>query len=266
MTTIKLIILLDNYLSTVIFALINTKIKFVGVMIIMQKLKIKDLPVNERPYEKLEKYGAEMLSDAELLAIIIRTGTKNETSVSLAQRILSKDEEGKGIAALHDFSLEQLRLVSGIGTVKAIQIKAVMELSKRIASTFSNNGRITIKSSNDVSKLLMEDMRHLKKEIFKAVLLNTKNHLIKQINISVGSLNASIVHPREVFSEAVKVGCSAIIFVHNHPSGDPDPSIEDIETTRKLAEAGEILGIKVLDHIIIGNGIYVSLKEKGIVL
>jgi len=110
----------------------------------------------------------------------------------------------------------------------------------------------------------MEEMRHLKKEVFKVLLLNTKNHLIKQMNVSVGSLNASIVHPREVFSEAVKTGCSAIIFVHNHPSGDPEPSVEDIDTTKKLVNAGEILGIKVLDHIIIGNGIYVSLREKGI--
>ncbi|HHV97919.1 MAG TPA: DNA repair protein RadC [Clostridiaceae bacterium] len=229
-----------------------------------ERLKIKDLPLNERPYEKLEKYGAEMLSDAELLAIIIKTGTKNETSVALAQRILAKDEEGKGIAALHDFSLEQLRAINGIGRVKAIQIKAVMELSKRIASTYSSNRKITIRSANDVSKLLMEEMRHLKKEVFKVLLLNTKNHLIKQANVSVGSLNASIVHPREVFSEAVKSGCSSIIFVHNHPSGDPEPSIEDINTTRKLVNAGEILGIRVLDHIIIGNGIYVSLKERGI--
>jgi len=230
-----------------------------------QRLKMKDLPINERPYEKLEKYGAEMLSDAELLAIVIKTGTRSETSVSLAQRILARDEEGKGIAALHDFSLEQLRSISGIGKVKAIQIKAVMELSKRIASTFGNNGKVIIRSSSDVSKLLMEDMRHLKKEVFKVLLLNIKNHLIKQMNISIGSLNASIVHPREVFSEAVKTGCSSIIFVHNHPSGDPEPSMEDIDTTKKLASAGEILGIKVLDHIIIGNGIYVSLKEKGII-
>ncbi|NMB96156.1 MAG: DNA repair protein RadC [Clostridiaceae bacterium] len=230
-----------------------------------KRLKMKDLPINERPYEKLEKYGAEMLSDAELLAIIIKTGTRNETSVSLAQRILARDEEGKGIAALHDFSLEQLRSISGIGKVKAIQIKAAMELSKRVASAIGNNGKIIIRSSNDVSRLLMEDMRHLKKEVFKVLLLNTKNHLIKQMNVSVGSLNASIVHPREVFSEAVKTGCSSVIFVHNHPSGDPEPSKEDIDTTRKLADAGKILGINVLDHIIIGNGIYVSLKEKGII-
>lgn len=111
----------------------------------------------------------------------------------------------------------------------------------------------------------MEDMRHLKKEVFKTILVNTKNQLIKLVNVSTGSLNASIVHPREVFSEAVKAGASAVIFIHNHPSGDPDPSMEDIETTRKLVDAGNILGIKVLDHIIIGDGIYISLKEKGLI-
>ena len=228
-------------------------------------LKIKDLPLDERPYEKLEKYGPEMLSNAELLAIIIKCGNRSETSVSLAQRILMQDEEGKGPAYLHNISLEQLRTLKGIGKVKAIQIKALMEFSKRIASTLSSNEKVVIRCSSDVSRLLMEEMRYLKKEVFKTILVNTKNQLIKLINVSIGSLNASIVHPREVFSEAVKAGASAVLFVHNHPSGDPDPSMEDIETTRKLVDAGNILGIKVLDHIIIGDGIYTSLKEKGLV-
>jgi DNA repair protein RadC len=230
-----------------------------------KKLKIKDLPLDERPYEKLEKYGPERLSNAELLAIIIKCGNRNETSVSLAQRILMQDEEGKGPAYLHNISLEQLRRIKGIGRVKAIQIKALLEFSKRVASTLSSNGKIIIRCSSDVSRLLMEEMRHLKKEVFNTILVNTKNQLMKLINVSTGSLNASIVHPREVFCEAVKAGASAVIFVHNHPSGDPDPSMEDIETTRKLVDAGNILGIKVLDHIIIGDGIYTSLKEKGLI-
>lgn len=229
------------------------------------KLKIKDLPLDERPYEKLEKYGAEMLSNAELLAIIIKSGSRDETSVSLAQRILLQDTEGKGPAYLHYISLEELRKIKGIGRVKAVQIKALMELSKRIASTYSRIDRVKIRSSVDISRLLMEDMRHLKKEVFKTILLNTKNQVIKQVNVSIGSLNASIVHPREVFIEAVKAGSSAVIFAHNHPSGDPEPSIEDIETTRKLVQAGDLIGIKVLDHIIIGDGIYISLKEKGLI-
>jgi len=229
------------------------------------RLKIKDLPVSERPYEKLEKFGAEILSNAELLAIIIKTGSKNETSVIIAQRILKQDKDDGGLEFLYDASLEQLRGINGIGRVKAIQIKALAELSKRMSSTFIMNGKVTIKSPEDVSRLLMEEMRHLKKEVFKIILLNAKNHIIKHLSISVGSLTASIVHPREVFSEAVKCGCSGILLVHNHPSGDTEPSGEDIETTRRLIDAGSILGIKVLDHIIIGDGKYLSLKEKGLI-
>lgn len=232
---------------------------------ICKRLKMKDLPISERPYEKLEKYGAEILSNAELLAIIIRVGSKNETSVALAQKILKQDEGNRGLAFLHDFSLEQLKCISGVGRVKAVQIKALMELSKRVSSTYGISGRIIIKSPEDISRLLMEEMRHLRKEVFKVVLLNTKNHVVKTSNISIGSLTASIVHPREVFTEAVKAGCSGVIFVHNHPSGDPEPSSEDIETTNRLVGAGNILGIKVLDHVIIGDGRYVSLKEKGLI-
>ncbi len=229
------------------------------------RFKIKDLPTIERPYEKLEEFGAEVLSNAELLAIIIRSGNKNETSVALAQRLLKQDQSNKGLSFLYDLSLEQLRAIKGIGKVKAIQIKAIMELSKRIASSFSIGNRVIVKSPEDVCRLLMEDVRHLGKEVFKVVFLNTKNHVIKTVDISIGSLSASIVHPREVFSEAVKTGCAAVILVHNHPSGDPEPSSDDVETTKRLADAGSILGIKVLDHIIIGDGRFVSLKEKGII-
>lgn len=227
------------------------------------RLKIKDLPVNERPYEKLERFGPEMLSNAELLAIIIRTGNRNETSVSLAQRVLKHDREGSGLSFLHHTTVEQLRKIKGIGRVKAIQLKAVMELSKRIASFYDTN-RIVLNATADVARVFMEEMRHLDREVFKTVMVNTKNQIIKQRNVSVGSLSASIVHPREVFSEALKIGCAAVIFVHNHPSGDPTPSVDDVDTTRRLVNAGDILGIKVLDHVIIGNGVYVSFKEKGL--
>lgn len=165
-----------------------------------KNLKIKELPLGERPYEKLEKYGPEALSNAELLAIIIRTGNRNETSISLAQRVLMQDDEGRGPAYLHGVSLEQLRTIKGIGKVKAIQIKAVMEFSKRVASTFTRDNKVTIESSMDVSKLLMEDLRHLKKEVFKAILLNTKRQVIRQIDISVGSLNASFGFPNITLS------------------------------------------------------------------
>jgi DNA repair protein RadC len=228
------------------------------------RLRMKDIPAGERPYEKLEKYGPESLSNAELLAVVIRTGNQEETSVSLAQRLLSIGGGNGGIAFLHDLSVEELRRMKGIGKVKALQIKAVMELSKRVSASFINNNRVSIKSPVEVSTLLMEEMRHLKKEVFKVILLNTKNHIIKFLNISVGSLNSSIVHPREVFCEAVKSGCSGVLLVHNHPSGDPEPSREDIETTRRLISAGNILGIKVLDHVVIGDGRYISFKEQGL--
>jgi len=229
------------------------------------RLKMKDLPIYERPYERLEEYGPEMLSNAELLAIIIRTGNRDENSVALAQRVLKQDKSGKGLAFLHDISLEELRNIKGIGRVKAIQIKALAEISKRISSTYNSGKRVAIKSPADVSNYLMEEMRHLKKEVFKVILLNAKGRVIRCIDVSTGSLNVSIVHPREVFSEAVRSGCAGLIFVHNHPSGDPEPSPEDIDITQRLVESGKILGIKVLDHIIIGDGKYISLVEKGLI-
>lgn len=240
-------------------------LKIAGLTKMEYRLRMKDIPVNERPYEKLEKYGPETLSNAELLAIVIRTGSMEETSVALAQRLLTYGGNTGGVAFLHDMSVEELRRIKGIGRVKALQIKAVMELSKRVSASFINNNRVTIKSPVEVSTLLMEEMRHLKKEVFKIILLNTKNHIIKYLDVSVGSLNSSIVHPREVFSEAVKSGCSGILLVHNHPSGDPEPSREDIETTQRLVNAGNILGIKVLDHVVIGDGKYMSFKEQGLI-
>jgi DNA repair protein RadC len=229
-----------------------------------KRLKMKDLPESERPYEKMEKMGPEMLSNAELLAIVLRTGNKEETSVMLAQKVLNQDGD-KGFAYLYDLSIFQLRSIKGVGRVKALQIKALLEISKRISSTYRLEGRIIIKSPEDVVKLLMEEMRYLKKEVFKIVMLNTKNHVVRIEDISIGSLTSSIVHPREVFTEPVKTCCSGLIFVHNHPSGDPEPSNEDIETTVRLVDAGNILGIKVLDHVVIGEGRFVSFKGKGLI-
>ena len=242
----------------------NIILRNAGLTKMEYRLRMKDIPADERPYGKLEKYGAETLSNAELLAVIIRTGSRRETSVALAQRLLSLGDNSGGIAFLHNISLEELKKAKGIGRVKALQIKAVMELSKRVSASLASNGQISIKSPAEVSALLMEEMRHLKKEVFKTILLNTKNHIIKVLNVSVGSLNSSIVHPREVFSEAVKSGCSGILLVHNHPSGDPEPSMEDIETTKRLVNAGSILGIKVLDHVIIGDKRYISFREHGL--
>lgn len=229
-----------------------------------QRYTMRQLPASDRPYEKLEKLGAEVLSDAELMAVILRTGSRHETSVDLARRVL-KMGGNESLAYLHTVSLKELMDIEGIGRVKAFQIKALAELSKRIASKSIIENKITVKTPNDVANIMMEEMRHLEKEVFRIILLNTKNNILKTINVSVGSLNASIVHPREVFREVLKNGCSAVVLVHNHPSGDPEPSREDVDTTNRLVSAGSILGIKILDHIIIGDGKFVSLKEKGII-
>ncbi len=228
------------------------------------RLRIKDLPKEERPYEKLELYGPEMLSSAELMAIIIRTGTKTETSVEVAQKILKKYSDDNGMAFMHDITLDELKAIKGIGRVKAIQLKAVFELGKRMA-IYRNTNKITITSPCDVSMLVMEDMRYLKQEHFNIIMLNTKNHVLKKEAIAIGTLNSAIVHPRDVFCKPIRNKCASIILVHNHPSGDPSPSKQDVDITNRLVEAGKILGIDVLDHIIIGDGNYISLKEKGLI-
>lgn len=223
---------------------------------------IKDLPEDERPREKLYKYGPKALSNTELLAIIIRTGHKENTAIEISQKLLAGKKEG--ISFLSDTTLQEITKIKGIGTCKAAQILAAVELGKRVmAGTHKDKSKVTTPS--DIADILMLDMAHLKKEHFKIVMLDTKNQIIGIENISVGSLNSSIVHPREVYKEAIARSSASIILVHNHPSGDPTPSKEDIAITRRLFEGGEILGIKVLDHIIIGNNKYLSLKEKDII-
>jgi len=229
----------------------------------VSSLKIKDLPREVRPRERLLKYGAEALSDAELLALLIRTGTVAESALVLAHRVLKGDGTATGLEFVAAASIEELSKIKGIGLAKAVQIKAAVELGRRI-SAHCRRGDVVISSPEDVKKLLMEEMRFLDKEHFKVILLNVKNRVISVENISVGSLNSSIVHPREVFKPAIKRSSAAVILVHNHPSGDPTPSREDIEITRRLMEAGKILGIEVLDHIIFGNPNYLSFKEKGL--
>lgn len=204
-------------------------------------------------------YGAEALSHAELLAILLRTGTYQESAVHVAQRLL---RESGGLRSLTDMSLEQMTSIKGIGSAKALQIRAGIELGRRMARSGMNE-TVTIRSPQDAAALLMEDLRYLQKEHFVCLFLNTKNHVIGQETLSMGSLNASIVHPREVFRSAIKRSSASIVCAHNHPSGDPTPSPEDIALTRRLAEAGEIVGIEVLDHLVIGDRRFVSLKELG---
>ncbi|WP_026475939.1 RadC family protein [Alkaliphilus transvaalensis] len=222
---------------------------------------IKKMPQDERPREKLLKYGVRKLSNAELLAILLSTGTKDQSALGLAENILSFSQEG--LRFLTDGTVEELSQIKGIGLAKSSQLIAAVELGKRIAlATKANNYKI--KGPDDVSNLLMEEMRYLKKEHFNIILLNTKNEVIAVENISIGSLNASIVHPREVFVRAIKRSSSSIILAHNHPSGDPRPSNEDIKITQRLQEAGKLIGITVLDHIIVGDGNYYSLKENDL--
>lgn len=224
-------------------------------------MQINEMYVSERPMEKMEMYGKEILSDAELFAIIFRAGTRKINAVDLAREMLKRHNNGYPLVSLYQDSLLELQEVSGIGKVKAAQVHAVLELSKRIAKQ-QHSDDIKITSANAVANLYMEELRHLKKECFKVIYLDTKNKIIADENISIGSLNASIVHPREVFKNAVKRSANSIIAMHNHPSGDPTPSKEDIDITKRISRAGELLGITLLDHIIIGDHQYISFKEE----
>ncbi|NMB41732.1 MAG: DNA repair protein RadC [Firmicutes bacterium] len=207
----------------------------------------------------MKELGARKLSNAELLAIIIRTGYREETALHLAERIISR---AGGLRFLPDFTLEELQETKGIGLAKAVQIKAALELGRRMTSSLRPKGH-SLSSPREVADFLMEEMRYYRKEYFKIVLLNTKNQVISVEDISVGSLNSTIVHPREIFNLPIRKSAASVILVHNHPSGDPSPSREDFEITERLVEAGKILGIAVLDHIIVGEGEYISFKEKG---
>ena len=223
-------------------------------------MKIKELPEVERPYEKLELYGEKALSNAELLAIIIKNGTKEKTSVEMANEILNLNtNQDKGdLNFLRELSLEELKNLKGIGRVKAIQIKATCELATRMSKP-SNYKKIQIKSPKDVANLLMSDLRFEKREIAKIIILNNKNVILKILDVAIGSGNFSNLNIRYILSETVKVNAPKIILVHNHPSGDSTPSGADIIVTNKLKEAAEILNIELLDHIVIGNMQYRSI-------
>ena len=230
-------------------------------MKIESKYTMKDLPENERPTEKLVNHGARSLSNSELIAVIIRTGSRDYSVIELANRLLSTKEDG--VASLADTSVEEITRVKGIGNCKAAQILAAVELGKRIVLAETEHKK-KVTSPLDIVDFFMADMQYLKREHFKIVMLDTKNHIIGVEEISVGNLNSSIVHPREVYKQAIKRSSASIILVHNHPSGDPTPSREDINITRRLMESGEILGIRVLDHIVIGHKKHISLKEMDI--
>lgn len=225
-------------------------------------MKMKELPELERPYERLESYGPEALTDAELLAIIIKTGTKEFSSVQIAQELLKLDDEKKGISFLKDISMEELQKKKGIGRVKAIQLKAVAELAYRIAIPKLKKN-IKINTPEDISNMFMAELKVLKQETIKTLLLNSKNQIIKTVTNALGGINSSYIEPKDIFREPIRTGATKIALVHNHPSGDPAPSKADILMTRNIATLGEMLGIEVIDHIIIGNGVFCSLKRIG---
>ncbi|XTR39213.1 RadC family protein [Paraclostridium tenue] len=219
------------------------------------------MALEERPREKMLTKGEKSLSNAELLAIILRTGTKKQSVLELANYIINKDSQG--IRWLNDITIEELCEIDGIGISKAAQIKASLELGIRISSAKPIRYKVT--NPWGIYKYYMDSLRYLNKEIFKIILLNTKNEIICDIDISVGTLNMSVVHPREVFREAIKRSSNKIILMHNHPSGNIEPSNEDKNVTSRLVKCGELIGIEVIDHIIIGDGLYYSFKENMII-
>lgn len=242
-------------------------------------IRIKDLPKDERPRERLRKYGPENLRDSDLLAIILKSGTKGTTAVQLGEQILMTFEGD--LKRMADNSSKQFEKIKGVGEAKAAQIVAAFELGKRLARFHADRDKIT--SPSDVADLMMSKMRYLQKEIVCVLCLDTKGGVttkgiagnlsddltwgkkLSEATVFEGTLNASVFHPREIFRFAIEESANSIVLVHNHPSGDPQPSQEDIRATKQLIEAGNQIGIKVLDHIVIGDGIFVSLKEEGFI-
>lgn len=221
---------------------------------------IKEMAEHERPRERMMRLGPQELSNAELLAIILATGTRGESAVHLADRLLTRFGDVRGLLEL---STDELQQEPGIGVAKACQLAAISEFSVRIAE--SRLHEAVIRQPQDLADLLMPYFQQLAHEEFMVVLLDTKNKVLSKRTIFRGSLNASIVHPREVFKYAIRHSAAAIVVAHNHPSGDPTPSREDIDVTRRLVEAGKIIGIEVLDHVVFGDGKTISMKAKGLV-
>ena len=219
-------------------------------------ISIKKLPISERPYEKLEMYGEKYLSNAELLAIILKTGTKNKTAIEIAQNILSEKCK-ENLRSLQEVSLKELQKIKGIGKVKAIQIKAICEIAKRMERPIRKN--ITIKEPKDAANLLMNELRYEKREIVKILILNTKNVLQKVVEIGPGNISSATIDVKQIFEEIIKLGMEKFILVHNHPSGNVEPSTKDIEITERIEKCAKLMNIQFLDHIIIGEGNFQSI-------
>lgn len=226
---------------------------------------MKQLPADQRPYEKCLKTGPCSLSDSELLAVILRSGRKGESSLALANRILKITEQTAypGLPGLIHLSLPELMKINGIGKVKAIQMKCIGELSRRMAKEAARPG-IQISEPSTVAKYFMEQLRHEEQEVLMCMMFDTKNHLLGEFQISRGTVDMAVATPREIFVTALKYQATGIILVHNHPSGDPNPSRPDLDLTARISHAGEMVGIHLIDHIVIGDQRYVSFLESGI--
>lgn len=228
-----------------------------------EHIRIKDLPEDDKPREKMIRFGPSTLSDAELLAIIIGSGCQNTTAIELGRQIIRAFDDN--LSAFVGISVEELQrhpALKGIGPAKACKIKAAVELGRRANNTHRDFPKVN--GPREVARYLMHEMCHYREEHFVVLMLNTKNRIFKNEVISIGTINASLVHPREVFSRAIRDFAANVILAHNHPSGDPTPSMEDRQITERLISAGGIVGIPVLDHLIIGDQAYFSFKEEGL--
>jgi DNA repair protein RadC len=224
-------------------------------------MMIRDVPKSERPRERLLRGGASVLSNQELIALMLGSGTKSESVLELSGRVIRHFD---GLRLLKEATAVELMEIRGIGEAKAVQLCAALEIGRRIKQ-FPVEETHIVRSPQDVADYMMEEMRHLKQEHFIALYLNTKNAVLHKKTLFIGSLNASIVHPRELYKEALRYSAASFICLHNHPSGNPEPSQEDIDVTKRLTETGKMLGIELLDHIIIGDRRFCSMKEKGFV-
>lgn len=226
--------------------------------------KVKELPTQERPYEKCLSFGPEYLTDAELLAIIIRTGTKGENSMFLANKILKASNSEKGLLGLCSLSRQELMNIKGVGKVKAIQIQCICELARRFSRLKACRG-LQFTTPESIAEYYMQDLCHEKQEKLLLLMLNAKNKLIESKMIFQGTVNASYISPREIFIECLRYEAVNLILIHNHPSGDATPSKEDVLVTKRIKQVSELIGLQLLDHIIIGDHCYTSMRESGVI-
>lgn len=219
---------------------------------------VREMPEEDRPRERLARLGPEALRDAELIAILLRTGTAKVGAVALGERVVKHFGDLRGLARA---TVEELLQIKGIGPAKAVELQAALELGRRLRSV-SRTDRFKVRTAADLAELLMDDFKVYETEHFKSVLLDIKNQVMKVIDVSKGGIDGTVAAPRDVFRQAVREGAAHVIVAHNHPSGDPEPSRADIELTRRLVEASAVIGIPLLDHVVFGDGRYVSLKER----